>query len=102
MDAYLDVRIEVDAFSKYGYGNTVGYATIDTWTEGAWAGRWQHTFTTLEPAGSLTRSFTVQLNNPRVGDLFRLRLRGQAGQGDEDPWPFMPVRVRVEVQTVEA
>ena len=101
MASHLDVRIEVDFFSKFGYGWTVGYANVQVWTAGAWVNRWGATCTTLEPIGSATHTVVELEASPRVDDLFRLRLTGQPGQGDEDPWPFNPVRVRVQLTTPE-
>lgn len=101
MPANLDVRVECDFFSKFGYGWTVGYVNIQYWDDPDWVTRWTCTCTTLEPVGTATFAFSEGDDSPRVGDLFRVRLGGQPGQGDTDPWPFNPVRVKLVLSTPE-
>jgi len=92
----IDVVLEAQFFSKYGYGNTVGYLTLDRSADGltGWAAQKSATLTTLEAVGIPTTKTQEWEDYTITPGYYRLRLNGQAGQGDSYPFPLMTVRVK--------
>lgn len=93
----IDIEIQVKFVSDHGYGNTVGAVGVDYQDVGDdWHQITQATMTTLVLEGFVTDRTEVltNINVPR-NDL-RIHIKGQAGQAETDPWPFMPLYIRVK------
>ena len=95
----VDIQFEVEYKSALGFGFTVGYVALQYQDVGlAWHNLSNVTCTTTEDAGieNLSERTQEDVNVPR--NVLRLYICGQAGQGEEDPWPFMIRWIRVTVK----
>lgn len=94
----VDIEIQTRFTSSHGYGNTTGYVVVQYQDVALdWYDVGGATMTTLEDAGVITdRTDTDQDKNvPR--NVLRMHIKGQAGQSETDPWPFMPQYIRVKI-----
>ncbi|GAG90121.1 unnamed protein product, partial [marine sediment metagenome] len=94
----IDLEIQVKFVSDHGISNTVGAVALEYQDVGDdWHAIEQATCTTLVLAGFVTDwvQTHVDKNVPR-NDL-RLHIKGQAGQTETDPWPFMPLYIRIKI-----
>ena len=94
----VDIHIEVEYKSCFGFGMTCGFVRIEYQDVGDdWHALSECTCTTLETAGTenFNESNSYDVAIPR-NDL-RLQIHGMGGQGQEDPWPFMVRWIRVTI-----
>ena len=93
----VDFEIQTKFISDHGYGNTTGAVVVEYQDVGdAWHALGQATMTTLVLAGFVTdRTDTISDVNVPRNDL-RIHIKGQAGQTETDPWPFMPLYIPVK------
>ena len=94
----IDIRIECRFMSKFGSGWTVGYAQVE-YQDAAldWNLIGQCQVSTTEPLGAINTTITNTVDASLDRNVLRVNLHGQPGQGDNNPWPFMPVYVRVTI-----
>lgn len=94
----IDIEIQCIFTSDHDASNTVGYVAIeyqDVATD--WHLIWAGTFTTLSIAGLPTDSTDSAQDGNVPRNVLRVHIRGQAGQTETDPWPFMPSYIRVKI-----
>lgn len=94
----VDIHIECEFKSRFGYGFTVGYVRIEYQDVAEdWHTLKELTCTTLQPAGDENSSEDTGEDIAVPRNVLRLQIHGQAGQGEEDPWPFMVRWIRVTI-----
>ena len=93
----IDFEYQVIFMSDHGLGNTVGYVSIE-YQDGAsvWHRVTEATCTTSVLAGFFTDQTSQDLDKTIPFNTLRINIRGQAGQSETDPWPFMPRYIRVK------
>lgn len=94
----IDIEITCKYMSRFGYGWTVGYTQLEYQDVGLdWHLIGQNQCTTLEPIGAINTAYTKSqdVNVPR--NVLRMNMHGQPGQGDTNPWPLMPVSIRIKM-----
>ena len=94
----VDIHIEVEYKSCFGFGMTCGFVRMEYQDVGDdWHALAELSCTTLETAGTenYNHVWGYDINIPR-NDL-RLQIHGMGGQGQEDPWPFMVRWIRVTI-----
>jgi len=94
----VDIYIQVRFLSSRAYGNTVGWTGVEYQDVGDdWHSLGAKDMTTLVAAGLMT-TIDGTLSDVAVprNDL-RVHLSGQAGQGDTNPWPFMPDYIKIKI-----
>ncbi len=96
--AHVDMEIETHFMSKFASGWTVGSTEIEYQDVGlAWHVLASKTATTLKAIGAINtvEGLDEDITVPR--NVLRVNMHGQPGQGDSDPWPFMPTYIRVKI-----
>lgn len=94
----VDFEIQCIFASDHGYGNTVGYVSVEYQDVGLdWHIVGQATETTLVLAGFFTDRTDTDNDKNVPRNVLRVHIRGQAGQTETDPWPFMPRYIRVKI-----
>ena len=94
----VDFEIQTKFVSDHGILNTVGYVSVEYQDVGdAWHIVGQATLTTTVLAGFVTDRTDVDTDKNVPRNDLRVHIRGQAGQTETDPWPFMPVYIRVKI-----
>lgn len=94
----VDVEIQVKFISALGYGYTVGWVGLQYQDVGdAWHDVTGTSMTTLVLQGFVTDRTDIMgdRNVPR-NDL-RIQIKGMNGQTQTDPWPFMPLYIRIKI-----
>lgn len=94
----VDFEIQTIFMSDHGISNTVGYVTIeyqDVATD--WHALAQATLTTTVLAGFFTDRTDTDTDKTVPRNVLRVHIRGQGGQSETDPWPFMPRYIRLKV-----
>lgn len=94
----IDVEIECKYSSKFGTGWTVGYVLVE-YQDAALDWNTLHILqcTTSQAAGAVNTSLLTTLDKAIDRNVLRVSISGQAGQGDTDPYPFMPKYIRVKI-----
>ena len=95
---HVDFEIQTKFVSDHGLGNTVGYVSVeyqDIATD--WHIVGQATMTTSVLAGFVTDRSDWDWDKTIPRNVLRVHIRGQAGQTETDPWPFMPLYIRVKI-----
>lgn len=94
---HVDFEYQVIFASDHGLGNTVGYVTIEYQDVALdWHGFTQTTCTTTVLAGFFTDQTSLDEDKTVTTNTLRVHIRGQAGQSETDPWPFMPRYIRIK------
>lgn len=94
----VDIHIEVEYKSCFNYGFTCGFIAVQYEdAEEDWHTLSNISCTTLEDAGTenYNESWGYDAVVPR--NVLALDIHGMAGQGEEDPWPFMIRWIRVTI-----
>ncbi|WP_462273672.1 hypothetical protein [Methanohalophilus sp.] len=96
-----DIEIECRWRSRFPSGWTVGSMRLELWNG---VDTWETIFdsnsalTTSAAAGSLNTEIETVENYGASNDLVRFVVQGQAGQGDESPWPLEIEYIRVQIE----
>ena len=94
----IDIEIQCKFTSDHPISNTVGHIAIEYQDVALdWHLIWAATETTLAIAGLPTDSTDSAEDGPVPRNVLRVHIRGQAGQTETDPWPFMPSYIRVRI-----
>lgn len=94
----VDINIECRYTSRFGYGFTVGYSQVEYQDVALdWHLIGQNQCTTLQPVGAINTDESTGQDITVPRNVLRLNIHGQPGQGDSDPWPFMPLYMRVRI-----
>ena len=94
----VDFEITCRYMSKFGAGWTVGYAQVEYQDVALdWHLVGQDQATTTEPIGAINTAYgnSTDVTIPR--NVLRVNMHGQPGQGDSNPWPFMPVSIDIKI-----
>ena len=94
----IDIEIECQYSSKFGSGWTVGYVQVQ-YQDAAldWNTLGTLQCTTSVAAGAVNTSTDTDTDQAIDRNVLRIKISGQAGQGDEDPYPFQPSAIRVKI-----
>ena len=94
----IDIEIECRWTSKFGPGWTVGYAQVE-YQDAAldWHLIGQCQVSTTVAAGAINVDEVITPNQALDRNVLRVNIHGQPGQGDSDPWPFMPKYIRIKI-----
>jgi len=95
----VDFEMEVDWMSKFNSGWTVGWARLE-WQDAAldWHSLGGPTCTTDAIAGSVMTTYNLETGSYGITrNMFRLHIYGMNGQTDTNPWPFMPMKLRIKI-----
>jgi len=94
----IDIEVECKYVSYFGPGWTVGYAVVEYQDAGmAWNPLCGLTATTLKTAFAINTDGNLCEDASLDRNVLRVNLHGQPGQHTSDPWPFMPLYVRVRI-----
>jgi len=94
----IDIEITCHFMSKFGYGWTVGYTQLEYQDVALdWHIIGQNQCTTLEPAGAINTAYNKSEDVTVPRNVLRMNMHGQPGQGDSNPWPLMPVDIRIKM-----
>ena len=94
----IDIEIQAKYVSDHGFGNTVGAIWVEYQDVGdAWHKIGQATMHTNVLAGFVSDHTEILEDRAALRNDLRISLHGQAGQTETDPWPFMPLYIRVKI-----
>jgi hypothetical protein len=93
----IDFEYQVIFTSGLPLGFTVGYVTIEYQDVALdWNAFTEQTCTTDVLAGFFTDQSSLDADKTVVRNVLRVNIRGQGGQSESDPWPFMPRYIRIK------
>jgi len=94
---HVDVEFEVHYMSVLNTGNTVGYVTIQYQDVALdWHDVSQISCTTNGLAGTININTHLDADKTFTTNTLRIRMRGQPGQSQTNPWPFMPMYIKIK------